>query len=163
MSNVFFISDLHIGHKNIHNLRNLSHTFQDEEHHRQVLRERWNKEVSKRDLVWILGDVCFKEELLPFLGTLNGNKKIILGNHDVNGSLFTPYASWVGGLARYKGYWLSHAPLHPSELRGKNNIHGHVHYATLYDNRYFNVCPENIGMCPIPFEEIVKRCPVGRE
>ena len=29
------------------------------------------------------------------------------------------------------GMWLSHAPIHPDELRGKPSVHGHCHYANI--------------------------------
>jgi calcineurin-like phosphoesterase family protein len=162
VSVVYMISDLHLGHKNIYNLRKDPFTFNSEQHHWSILRDAWNERITKRDTVWILGDVCFKAECLPRLDELRGHKRIVLGNHDLDAKHFLPYVDYVGALERYKGYWLSHAPLHPDELRGRNNIHGHVHYATLKDKRYFNVCPENIGMAPVPFEYIAARCPLER-
>ena len=72
------------------------------------------------------------------------------------------------GLEKYKGAWLSHAPIHPAELRGKINIHGHVHYANVLDetgkldNRYFNVSLENTGGCPIALNVIKEILGVNR-
>jgi len=63
----------------------------------------------------------------------------------------------VYSLKKYREFWLSHCPIHPAELRGKMNIHGHVHYATLDDKRYFNTSLENIDYKPINIEEIRKR------
>lgn len=165
MSNVFFISDLHLGHVNIPRLRvpYTGHSFESEEEHWEVIKSSWNRVVGKRDITWVLGDICFKEAFLPRLDELKGRKRFILGNHDLDAKCFMPYAEWVGGASYYKGYWLTHIPIHPEELRGRNNIHGHVHYATLRDKRYFNACPENIGMAPIAFEEIKKRCPLERQ
>jgi calcineurin-like phosphoesterase family protein len=60
----------------------------------------------------------------------------------------------VAGIIKYKGFWLSHAPIHPEELRGKPNIHGHVHTNTLNDSRYFNASLENIGYKPVSIEEV---------
>lgn len=62
----------------------------------------------------------------------------------------------VQGFMKYKEFWLSHAPIHPNELRGKVNIHGHVHSATIDDDRYFNTSLENIGYKPISLQEIRK-------
>ena len=43
-------------------------------------------------------------------------------------------------LFSYKGIWLSHCPIHPLELRGREgNAHGHLHLEKLNDKRYFNV------------------------
>ncbi len=67
----------------------------------------------------------------------------------------------VFSLLSYKGHWLSHAPIHPMELRGKKNIHGHCHpylmtkevYGeTVVDDRYINVCVEYVGYTPIKWE-----------
>ena len=55
---------------------------------------------------------------------------------------------------KYKEFWLSHAPIHPEELRDRINIHGHVHYKNIDDARYFNVSCENIGFKPISLENI---------
>ena len=154
MSEVFFISDLHIGHKNIHKFRVFPKEFSCEEDHREYIKKCWNDTISKRDVVWVLGDVIFKEELIPFLDQLKGSKRLILGNHDLEARHYIGHADFVGGMARYKGFWLTHCPIHPQELRGHFNIHGHVHGQTLYDRRYFNACPENHGYSPISFDTI---------
>lgn len=53
-----------------------------------------------------------------------------------------------------KKFWLSHCPLHPEELRGRLNIHGHVHTNSVRDQRYINVSFE-MSKTPIPLEDIV--------
>ena len=64
------------------------------------------------------------------------------------------------GLYKYKEFWLSHAPIHPCELRGKRNIHGHVHQNHVMDehhkrdNRYINVCVENTDGAPVSLDKI---------
>lgn len=52
-----------------------------------VLLERWNLKVSKDDLVIIVGDFSFEQDDLMSerLTLLNGNKLIVLGNHDKMG------------------------------------------------------------------------------
>jgi calcineurin-like phosphoesterase family protein len=76
---------------------------------------------------------------------LPGKKILIRGNHDTLPTLaYLHYFDEVYGLLKYKEFWLSHAPIHPDELRNKINLHGHVHYATIPDKRYFNCCPENL-------------------
>lgn len=159
MSLVYVISDLHIGHKNIANFRKMTwegHPIITEEQHRLALKTLWNTQITKRDVVWILGDVCFKADLLPFLDELRGRKRIVLGNHDLDGRLFSPHCEYVSGLARYKGMWLSHAPIHPDELRGKPNVHGHVHYSSIPDKRYFNACIENVGFIPKLMDNVIE-------
>lgn len=53
MANVWLCSDLHIGHKNIANFRK---EMTSEAHNREVIKHFWDKQVAKRDLVWVLGD-----------------------------------------------------------------------------------------------------------
>lgn len=162
MSNVFFIGDLHFGHRNIHKFRS-ELGLSSEEEHREFLIEKWNKVIGRRDVVWILGDACFKQELTPELQRLRGSKFLILGNHDVTAEHFRHDVTKVCGFQKYKGFWLSHAPIHPAELRGMPNIHGHVHNSTLEDTaNYFNASCENIGYQPISLDEIKKRMQDGQ-
>lgn len=62
----------------------------------------------------------------------------------------------VCGFEKYKKSWLSHAPIHPAELWGKINIHGHVHDATIPDYNYYNVPLENTNGRPIAHNVIME-------
>jgi calcineurin-like phosphoesterase family protein len=122
----------------------------------------WNSVVTRRDIVWVLGDVAFTQEGFDALYELNGRKKLVRGNHDNNFKTedWLKHFETVEGITRYKGYWLTHAPIHPTELRGKRNIHGHVHGNSIrdvygeYDTRYINVCCEAVNETPILFDDI---------
>lgn len=167
MSRVFLISDLHFGHKRICEFGGQTgvnyrtgDTWQENMH---TIIENWNSVVTKRDIVFVLGDVAFNQEGYDAVGELNGRKKLIRGNHDNYFSTeeWLKHFETVEGIVGYKGYWLTHAPIHPNELRGKKNIHGHLHqhsirnsYTGEYDPNYINVCCEAIGETPIPFEWI---------
>ena len=169
MSEVFHAGDLHFGHKNIAKFRPMVGDIpvHSEEEHREAVIQLWNSVVTKREVVWVHGDVLFDIGLLHQLGRLKGNKNLILGNHDIKLKDWV-YFDKVVGLEKYKGTWLSHAPIHPAELRGKVNIHGHVHYANVLDetgkldNRYFNVSLENTGGCPIALNVIKEILGVNR-
>lgn len=52
----------------------------------------------------------------------------------------------VHSLLKYKEFWLSHAPIHPEELRGKKNVHGHVHTESVSDLEYLNVSVDSSFM-----------------
>ena len=41
------------------------------------------------------------------------------------------------------------APIHESELRGKINVHAHIHDAVIEDNRYVNVDAHKVNYTPI--------------
>jgi calcineurin-like phosphoesterase family protein len=153
VSNVFFIGDLHFGHKNIHTFRS-ELGFDNEEEHREFLIEQWNSVVNKRSVIWVLGDAVFSSEHLCHIDRLLGTKFLILGNHDLGAKEMLSSFDKVHGFQKYKGFWLSHCPIHPEELRGKPNIHGHVHSNTIQDKRYFNASCENIDYKPVSIEEV---------
>lgn len=143
MTTSWFCSDLHFGHKNIHKFR---HHVTSEDNNRLKIKNDWIDVVNKRDTVYVLGDACFSMDVLDDFNELPGFRKILVrGNHDtLNTSAYLKVFNEVYGLLKYKEFWLSHAPIHPNELRGKVNIHGHVHYETIDDNHYFNACVENV-------------------
>jgi calcineurin-like phosphoesterase family protein len=154
MSNVFFISDTHFGHANIIQYGN--RPFADVTEMNQEMVLRWNSAVTKRDTVYHLGDLGMGKESLELIKHLNGRKILIIGNHDT--LPMTDYIeafSKVHAMLTYKGYWLTHCPMHPNELFGKKNIHGHIHNKTIDDERYINVSVEQINYTPMPFERIV--------
>jgi calcineurin-like phosphoesterase family protein len=155
MTTSWFGSDLHFGHKNIQKFR---HHVVDELDNREIIRTDWKQLVTKRDTVYILGDAAFTMEGLDAFKDLPGRKILIRGNHDLlDTAAYLKVFEEVYGLLKYKEFWLSHAPIHPDELRGKMNLHGHVHYETIrkpfnpvydiesgIDLRYFNCCVENV-------------------
>lgn len=157
MSKVYFISDLHLGHKNILNFARPEFSSLDEMHN--CIIESWNKVVTKRDVVFVLGDVCFDHRYLPLLDKLLGMKRLILGNHDKfkHGELFK-YFHTVHGALSYKQNMLTHIPIHPDEFyRWRYNIHGHLHAYNLKDPRYINVNIDMMrGYTPVPFDTLIK-------
>ena len=161
-SDVWFISDLHIDHRGIS--KKFRTEFKDDEDHANTIIENYKKVITKRSLVYFLGDVAFSSEGWDIIAKLPGRKRIVLGNHDRVEDMdkITQIFEKVEGLGRYKGFWISHAPIHPEELRGKRNLHGHVHNQSLDDNRYFNCSMENIGYAPINFCEILERMGVDK-
>ena len=126
MANVWFTSDLHFGHKNIHKFR-LEISSQEENERRIIL--DWNNLVTKRDDIYVLGDAAFTMKSVELFKTLPGRKFLVRGNHDdLDTQVYLKYFKSIYGLKKYKEFWLSHSPIHPNELRGKVNLHGHVHY-----------------------------------
>ena len=93
----------------------------------------------------MLGDAAFTMEAIDLFKDLPGRKFLVRGNHDLcDTAAYLKVFAEVYGLLKYKKFWLSHAPIHPDELRGKVNLHGHVHYSSVPDGRYFNCCVENL-------------------
>lgn len=157
MANVLFCSDLHLGHKGIERFR--KHVSSEEDNTYQLVRD-WKYKVTKRDIVYVLGDAAFTMESVKIFEDLPGIKYLIRGNHDeLNTSVYLKYFKEVYGLLKYKEFWLSHSPIHVDELRNRVNLHGHVHYSSIrvkndlfklfgdnykLDKRYLNCCPENL-------------------
>jgi hypothetical protein len=112
--------------------------FPNEAVHRQFLMDTWTDLIRKRDIVYVMGDAAFTQDGLDSIGTL----------------------AW-------KGLWLTHIPIHQSELYGRTNVHGHCHRggpSGVYESpnqyrgmgpgakaTYFNTCAEYL---PTPFEPI---------
>jgi len=164
--NQFFISDLHLGHKNILKF-SPQRGGSNMEEHSEWLVQQWNSVVRKKDLVWVLGDVCFDEEHFGYLHEMNGDKNLILGNHDeFHVRDYCRAFKKIAGLRKKYKMWMSHAPIHPSHLRGMPNIHGHLHdnvvevkapndeFAPYKDDRYLNVSVEQLNGVPINLEEV---------
>jgi calcineurin-like phosphoesterase family protein len=106
---------------------------------------------QKNDLVYVMGDAAFSYEGLAEFGNLAGRKILIKGNHDdlVSTRDQLQFFEEIYSMLKYKGMWLTHCPIHPAELRGKRNIHAHVHQNSIQhgwgiwntpDPRYINTC-----------------------
>jgi len=160
---VFVVSDLHLGHKNVIKWSPTRGGYCVETHDNWII-ERWNSVVAKRDVVWVLGDVAFSAEGLAKVSRLNGYKYLVSGNHDKYAvEKYMEHFKIKPGICRLKGIWLTHAPIHPSELRGRLNAHGHVHDNSVLagdgkpDPRYYNTCVEACDGRPIPIEKLIER------
>ena len=95
--NTFFTSDQHYGHKNI--CRFAGRPFSSVEEMDEALIKAHNETVGKQDIVWFVGDFAFSdaERIKTILRRLNGQKNLVLGNHD-NQIARTPRAFIGDGL-----------------------------------------------------------------
>ena len=156
MNKRYIISDLHFGHKNMASKRGFSTV---EEHDEHIIKE-WNKVVNKGDTVWILGDITMEKSNYEILDRLHGYKKVVLGNHDMpqHVTKLLKHVNCVCSSHKLGNLLLTHIPIHPSEFDYKSfmkNVHGHVHTNTIQDERYINVCCENIDYKPILIDNLV--------
>ena len=175
MSVVRFIGCLHLGHTNIAKHRGWDNAEEQDE----FLIQEWNQVVSKRDLTYIIGDITMEKALDYYkLDQLNGRKVVVLGNHDRHQDVkkLLDYVDGVAGAIDYKGFILTHVPIHPNEVQFyRGNIHAHIHHenkleevivsdkyldeghkpaATLF--RYFNVDAHLVGYRPQSIEDLYK-------
>lgn len=77
----YFTSDTHLNHTLLANIRG----FTTKEDHDEYVIKVWNQTVTKKDLVYHLGDLCFgdHEIVRRMRARLNGKIILILGNHDI--------------------------------------------------------------------------------
>lgn len=142
MSKIFITSDTHFGHDRgfIYEPRGFTSI---EEADEKVI-ENWNAVVGPDDIVYHLGDVMLgdNEHGMECLKRLNGQIKIIRGNHDTNvrWELYKTLPNvellgWVE-VIKYNKYqfYLSHHPTFTSNLEKEPhlrahliNLYGHTH------------------------------------
>ena len=158
MPKIYTISDLHLGHKKILELSKGLRAGSNVEEHDQWIIDQWNSVITKRDCVYVLGDIAFGKPALEKTKQLKGFKKLILGNHDKFKASEYADAGFdiISSVHRFKKYWMSHAPIHPCELRGLMNIHGHMHNECVpNDHRYLNVCVEKLNAVPFCLTDLI--------
>lgn len=155
---VRFIADLHFGHERlIRGLRGM-----DPQKHDGLIESNWNKTVrSPKDITYILGDIGMERSTFyHLLGRLNGRKIVVLGNHDRHQDVreMLKYVESVAGMINYKGFVLTHCPIHESCVENiRGNIHGHVHSKSIDHPKYYNVSAEVIDYTPITLEELLNK------
>lgn len=161
----FFIADTHFGHKSIINFRHKpsGYSFESFEEHDEYLIERWNAVVTKRDTVWVLGDVAWNKRSLQHFARLRGTKRVVLGNHDTLGAhaYLEHFVKLYGAAeAKFNGLplLLTHIPAAPQQVRPRYefNIHGHTH--TRYGpSRTQHICvsADHIGLTPVALETLI--------
>lgn len=148
MKRTLFISDLHFNHKNI--IQHDDRPFSDVEDMKKQIIDNWNQAVHLNDCVYILGDFYWGNkaaEVLALLNQLNGEKRLIKGNHD-------PYTNKIEVIQAFdypikdidyiqvegRNVVLSHYPLASwRNMLGKDFknqtvlLYGHVHMSDEFD------------------------------
>lgn len=136
MSDIFVTSDLHFCHDRdfIYKKRGFSNISE----HDEAIIENWNKVVKWNDTVYILGDLmlCDNVQGLHNFKKLNGEKRIIIGNHDTSNRL-----------ALYQSVYNTEVMGYGALLKAENLSFFLSHYPTITDNydnvRVYNLCGHN--------------------
>ena len=164
MPTVYFISDCHFGHKNLaEQFRGMTVEESDE-----LIIRNWNSKVKKKDdIVYYLGDFSMDSPglLEKYLKRLNGRIYIIGGNHDTRRvcDKLKGLGVTVMGCMEYKGYILTHLPVHKKILkegpfkRYRGNIHGHIHAYELMSPKYISVAADINAFIPLTLDEIIRK------
>lgn len=155
---VFFIADTHFGDSNVIIYEN--RPFSSANDMDNMFVKNWN------DTVFVLGDLSFynKEKTAEICQSLNGEKFLVMGNHDTENEQYY-YKCGFSGVSRYpiiyNNFWiLSHEPLYINRNMPYANIFGHVHGNPIYKDvseRSFYVSAERINYTPVEISEIQKR------
>jgi calcineurin-like phosphoesterase family protein len=130
---IYYIGDMHMGHKNV--LRFDSRPFPDMDEMCEVLIRNWNGRVTEKDTVYVLGDAFWKSEneSLELFQRLNGHKHLVRGNHDrVHGRLGKCWESVTHYSELNDGNTLvilCHYPImfYRNQHYGAVMLYGHVH------------------------------------
>lgn len=104
------------------------------------------------------GDMFFTRESLYKLKKFPFKKILVIGNHCTDHEpdardLVEVYDDVVESKKRGQ-FLITHSPRHPIALRGKINVHAHMHETIIQDERYINVSLESTGYRLVDFEEI---------
>lgn len=155
MSRKFYISDLHIGHKNV--IRYDDRPFDSLEEMKRALLCNWNAAVGKKDEVYVLGDFFWNrqdaEEMLP---QLHGSIYLIRGNHDRLTDSMRERFACVQDYAEIKDgdafVVLCHYPIAhwKKSDHGAVHLYGHIHLGR--DHRSFGEYVALMRRKGVPYE-----------
>jgi calcineurin-like phosphoesterase family protein len=90
---IFFTSDHHFDHANI--IKYCNRPFLSVDEMNEEIVKRWNQVVDANDTVYYLGDFSLgKGSVEKFVPRLNGEKYLVMGNHDACTSS-RPYPPYI--------------------------------------------------------------------
>lgn len=178
--NIFFISDLHLSHKNI--LKFDNRPFEDLQEMHVELIKNWNSVVGDEDIVYNLGDLSFGNDELSkwFLYSVKGRIHHIMGNHDrlkdikkldriekiyEYGTEITVEDELSDDRSGKSHIIMSHYPILSWNRahHGSIHLHGHAHqnlfrnkdYIWYYKKRVMDVGCNGINYTPISYKQIM--------
>jgi len=162
---IYFTSDPHFGHKGV--IEYCNRPFDSVEEMDEQLIKNWNDTVSKKDTIYILGDMFFgtKDHAIKILERLNGQKFLIYGNHDsrLRSGSFAKFFQWRGDLKEMKvgdqRFVLCHFAMRTwhKQHKGAIQLYGHSH-GRLRDDPYalsLDVGVDNMNYRPVSSDEVM--------
>jgi calcineurin-like phosphoesterase family protein len=169
---IWFTSDTHLSHRNIIQYCNRpDQTVLDMD--KRII-NNWNKVVRKDDIIYHLGDFSFcnkKNEVEELLRQLNGQKHLIVGNHDRDETQKAKGWGTVSplkmikikykdkkGIDRYQDITLCHYAMKvwKNSGRGSWQLYGHSHGTLPDDPNSFqmDVGVDSNNFTPISFQQV---------
>ena len=167
MSDIWLISDTHLGHDKEFIWK--ARGFQSVEEMNAIIIENWNKIVKPDDIVYHLGDVIMGDlnAGLALLKQLNGHINLAIGNHETSARLeafnnlsnFTNIQFGYRLKTKKKTFLLAHYPILTGNFDNSKtySLHGHTHSSNPfceYDMMY-NVNCDAHNCAPIAYEDIL--------
>lgn len=163
MSSIFITSDQHFSHEKI--LVTEERPFNNIKTMNEFLIENWNRTVKQNDLVFVAGDFSFdtKENTKAICKELNGDKVLIMGNHDLSHG----FRWWmdVGFCEVYKRPILyenqliiQHRPpkfTDSAYFYAYGHVHANSNYKTI-DKNTVCVCSARWGYTPVEISTLLK-------
>jgi calcineurin-like phosphoesterase family protein len=159
---IFFTSDTHFGDPRV--LRIDRRPFASLAEHDAALVGRWNEAVGRDDVVWHLGDVASARpagEVAALLAALNGEKHLIIGNNDGEGTVAAPGWASVAHYAELtvdgRRLVLCHYPFRTWNGMGKGviDLHGHSHGKLAPATRQYDVGVDAHDFRPVTLSGIL--------
>lgn len=162
---LYFTSDSHFGHDRLRTLYcpERGKKWPSIEKHDNGLIELWNNKVSKDDKVYVLGDFAFAtiQRIANILKKLNGEKHLILGNHDkytwseyCNAGFTTVQRFQIIYIKGYGTIGLAHDPSSCIVDRTIPWFTGHLHQQFVRFGNAINVGVDVRNFAPVSIEEL---------
>jgi len=173
---IYVTSDLHIGHDRgfIYAPRG----FNTITEHDKALAENWNKTVSDKDTIYVLGDLMLgdNEYGIGIIKQLKGKIRVILGNHDTSSreKLYRSIPDKIESveyatIIKFNNYrfYLSHYPTMTASFEKESlsncliDLFGHTHNKDKFYNDIpwmYNVAVDANNHTPVSLEEVISNC-----
>lgn len=139
---IYFTSDLHLGYPKV--IKNRNRPFDTVEEMNETLIANYNSLVSKKDTVYLLGDLTQKlepQEANSLLSRLNGKKTLLIGNHDkykkYDAKIFKEMCDYKYLTDKKVPIALMHYPILAWNRyrHGSMMLHGHIRSTGEYNER----------------------------
>jgi len=148
----YVIADTHFFHDRIIKYQHRPKFWED------VIIRNWNNTVREEDTIIVAGDFAFghRDEIKNVVGKLQGNKILVLGNHDRFSKSFYKSVgfSFVCDRIDIGRFIITHKALQIDEIpNNKINIHGHIHNVSL-GAKYYNASVDINNFVPVNLNNI---------
>lgn len=177
--NIYFISDLHLFHKNVINFDN--RPFKSVQDMNDSLVKNWNDKITDDAIIFYMGDLSFQSfnKTKEVISELKGKKYFIIGNHDNYSDikkmdkfidiydyvdLYVKDETPIDNLGTQQLLCLSHYAILQWNRKHHNSfhLHGHSHqqlsknpdYDWYYKGLVLDVSCNGINYTPISYNEV---------